>query len=67
MRGDDKVAIEARLPARSQPSTPLAPKPSPVQAARAGAEGASAKADGDAKTPGDDVVDAEFEEVKDNK
>ncbi|WP_158893797.1 MULTISPECIES: molecular chaperone DnaK [unclassified Pseudomonas] len=67
VRGDDKDAIEAKMNALSQASAPLAQKLYSEQGAAAGAEGASAKADGDAKKPGDDVVDAEFEEVKDNK
>lgn len=67
VRGDDKDAIEAKMNALSQASAPLAQKLYSEQGAGAGAEGASAKADGDAKKPGDDVVDAEFEEVKDNK
>ncbi len=67
VRGDDKDAIEAKMNALSQASTPLAQKLYSEQGAGAGAEGASAKADGEAKKPGDDVVDAEFEEVKDNK
>ena len=66
VRGDDKDAIEAKMNALSQASAPLAQKLYSEQGA-AGAEGASAKADGEAKKPGDDVVDAEFEEVKDNK
>lgn len=67
VRGDDKDAIEAKMNALSQASAPLAQKLYSEQGAGTGAEGASAKADGDAKKPGDDVVDAEFEEVKDNK
>ncbi|MCD4867211.1 MULTISPECIES: molecular chaperone DnaK [Pseudomonas] len=67
VRGDDKDAIEAKMNALSQASAPLAQKLYSEQGAAAGAEGASAKADGEAKKPGDDVVDAEFEEVKDNK
>ncbi|WP_295515565.1 molecular chaperone DnaK [uncultured Pseudomonas sp.] len=67
VRGDDKDAIEAKMNALSQASAPLAQKLYSEQGAGAGAEGASAKADGEAKKPGDDVVDAEFEEVKDNK
>jgi len=66
VRGDDKDAIEAKMNALSQASAPLAQKLYDEQGA-AGAEGPSAKADGDAKKAGDDVVDAEFEEVKDNK
>ena len=66
VRGDDKDAIEAKMNALSQASAPLAQKLYAEQGA-AGAEGPSAKADGDAKKAGDDVVDAEFEEVKDNK
>ncbi|GAB6389018.1 molecular chaperone DnaK [Stutzerimonas marianensis] len=62
IKGDDKAEIEAKIAAVSQASTPLAQKMYAEQAQAADGEqaGASGKA-------GDDVVDAEFEEVKDNK
>ncbi|SUD18850.1 molecular chaperone DnaK [Aquipseudomonas alcaligenes] len=63
LKGDDKAEIEAKINALSEATTPLAQKmyaeqPQPGAAAQ-GAEGA--------KDAADDVVDAEFEEVKDNK
>ncbi|WP_312601454.1 molecular chaperone DnaK [Pseudomonas luteola] len=66
VKGDDKEAIEAKMNALSQASAPLAQKMYAEQSAP-NAEGA-AKADTNSDKPaGDDVVDAEFEEVKDNK
>lgn len=66
VKGDDKEAIEAKMNALSQASAPLAQKMYAEQPAP-NAEGA-AKADTNSDKPaGDDVVDAEFEEVKDNK
>lgn len=63
LKGDDKAEIEAKINALSEATTPLAQKmyaeqPQPGAAAQ-GSEGA--------KDAADDVVDAEFEEVKDNK
>ncbi|MBP8202659.1 MAG: molecular chaperone DnaK, partial [Pseudomonas sp.] len=63
VKGDDKAEIEAKMTALSELTAPLAQKmyaeqPQPG-AAEQGAE--------QAKDAGDDVVDAEFEEVKDNK
>ncbi|MES2818650.1 MAG: molecular chaperone DnaK [Pseudomonadota bacterium] len=62
VRGDDKAAIEAKMTALSEITTPLAQKmyaeqPQAGEAAAEAEQGAGA----------DDVVDAEFEEVKDNK
>ncbi|WP_313085124.1 molecular chaperone DnaK [Pseudomonas sp.] len=62
IKGDDKAEIEAKIAAVSQASTPLAQKMYAEQPQ--GGEGQSA---GDNAQGGDDVVDAEFEEVKDNK
>ena len=62
VKGDDKAAIEAKMTALSEVTAPLAQKMYAEQA-QAGEAGA-AQDDG---KPGDDVVDAEFEEVKDNK
>ncbi|WP_312930147.1 Hsp70 family protein, partial [Stutzerimonas nitrititolerans] len=62
IKGDDKAEIEAKIAAVSQASTPLAQKMYAEQPQ--GGEGQPA---GDGAQPGDDVVDAEFEEVKDNK
>lgn len=62
IKGDDKAEIEAKIAAVSQASTPLAQKMYAEQPQ--GGEGQQADNAGQA---GDDVVDAEFEEVKDNK
>ncbi|TRX74127.1 molecular chaperone DnaK [Pseudomonas mangiferae] len=67
LKGDDKAEIEAKVTAVSQASAPLAQKmyaeqPQAQQGGDAHAQGAS-----EAKGGADDVVDAEFEEVKDNK
>ncbi|WP_312596538.1 molecular chaperone DnaK [Stutzerimonas nitrititolerans] len=62
IKGDDKAEIEAKIAAVSQASTPLAQKMYAEQPQ--GGEGQPA---GDGAQSGDDVVDAEFEEVKDNK
>jgi len=62
VRGDDKADIEAKMSALSTATTPLAQKmyaeqPQADNATQAGNEAQGA----------DDVVDAEFEEVKENK
>ena len=63
VKGDDKANIEAKMNALSEATTPLAQKMYAEQP-----QGGAAQADaGDAKDAGDDVVDAEFEEVKENK
>nr|WP_313403278.1 molecular chaperone DnaK [Pseudomonas sp.] len=63
VKGDDKAAIEVKMNALSEATTPLAQKMYAEQP-----QGGAAQADaGDAKDAGDDVVDAEFEEVKENK
>ncbi len=64
LKGDDKAEIDAKMAAVSQASAPVVQKMYAEQP-QGGAEaqpGADDKAQG-----GDDVVDAEFEEVKDNK
>ncbi|MDO8402488.1 MAG: molecular chaperone DnaK [Pseudomonas sp.] len=63
IKGDDKEAIEAKMNALSEATTPLAQKmyAEQPQAADAAAPGAEAAAGTD------DVVDAEFEEVKEPK
>ena len=64
VKGDDKAEIEAKINALSEASGPLVQKmyAEQAQAAQGG------EAAGDASQNGaDDVVDAEFEEVKDNK
>ncbi|WPC05794.1 molecular chaperone DnaK [Pseudomonas benzenivorans] len=63
VKGDDKAAIEAKMTALSEATTPLAQK----MYAEQPQPGASAEAGEQAKNAGDDVVDAEFEEVKENK
>ncbi|HHW1842429.1 TPA: molecular chaperone DnaK [Pseudomonas aeruginosa] len=62
VKGDDKAEIEAKMNALSQASTPLAQKMYAEQAQQGedAPQGEQAKA-------ADDMVDAEFEEVKDNK
>ncbi|HBO9563303.1 TPA: molecular chaperone DnaK [Pseudomonas aeruginosa] len=62
VKGDDKAEIEAKMNALSQASTPLAQKMYAEQAQQGedAPQGEQAKA-------ADDVVDAAFEEVKDNK
>ena len=62
LKGDDKDAIEAKLTALTESSGKLAER-AYAQASEEGAAGADASG-ADAKTA-DDVVDAEFEEVKD--
>ncbi|MBE7373448.1 molecular chaperone DnaK [Pseudomonas lopnurensis] len=62
IKGDDKAEIEAKIAAVSQASTPLAQKMYAEQAQAGEGQPADDKAQA-----GDDVVDAEFEEVKDNK
>ena len=64
VKGDDKAAIEAKMNALSEATTPLAQK----MYAEQPQPGAAGAADADeSKGSADDVVDAEFEEVKDNK
>jgi len=67
LKGDDKEAIEAKTQALTEASSGLAQKMYAEQAA-AGAEGA-AQADATEETAAadDNVVDAEFEEVQDDK
>ena len=64
IKGDDKAQIEAKINALSEASGPLVQKmyAEQAQAAQGGEAGADAGQEG-----ADDVVDAEFEEVKDNK
>ncbi len=70
LKGDDKEAIEAKTAALAELSGKLAEK---LYADKGGAEGAAAGAaagGAQAEAPadaGDDVVDAEFEEVEDDK
>ncbi|MEO4046180.1 molecular chaperone DnaK [Pseudomonas sp. CAU 1711] len=63
LKGDDKAEIEAKISALSEATTPLAQK----MYAEQPQPGAAAQGADEAKDAADDVVDAEFEEVKDNK
>ncbi|MFG0381455.1 molecular chaperone DnaK [Pseudomonas sp. zbq_18] len=63
LKGDDKAEIEAKINALSEATTPLAQK----MYAEQPQPGAQAQGTEGAKDAADDVVDAEFEEVKDNK
>ena len=62
LKGDDKAAIEAGIQALSEASASVAQK----MYADAAASGAAGDDAGAKQTPGDDAVDAEFEEVKDD-
>lgn len=68
LKGDDKDAIEAKTKALSEASAKMAERLYAQQGA-AGAEGAAPNADAGQQQgkANDDVVDAEFEEVDDNK
>ncbi|MEX1216771.1 molecular chaperone DnaK [Saccharospirillum sp.] len=63
LKGDDADAINTKVEALTQASSALAQKIYADQSGEAGAEQADATAD----STSDDAVDAEFEEVKDNK
>lgn len=63
VKGDDKAAIEAKIEELSKVSAPVAQKMYAEQGQSA--DGAAQQAEPEAKH--DDVVDAEFEEVKDQK
>ncbi len=65
MKGEDKDAIESRIAALEQAAQPLAAAAAGGGSAPGGDAGAGAQAGGSA--PKDDVVDAEFTEVKDKK
>jgi len=62
LKGDDKAQIESQMNALSQATAPLAQKMYAEQA-----ESGEAAQGGEKAKAGDDVVDAEFEEVKDSK
>ncbi len=62
IKGDSKEEIEAKINALSEATAPLAQKMYAEQP-----QPGAADAGEQAKDAGDDVVDAEFEEVKDNK
>ncbi|WP_040259347.1 molecular chaperone DnaK [Pseudomonas massiliensis] len=63
VKGDDKAAIEARIEELSKVTAPVAQK----MYAEAGPQEAGAQPAAEEPKKHDDVVDAEFEEVKDNK
>ncbi|WHI45626.1 molecular chaperone DnaK [Microbulbifer sp. EKSA008] len=69
VKGNDKAAMEAATTKLTEASGPVAQKMYAEQAQAAGAEGAAgAGAQGEQQSSaGDDAVDAEFEEVKDDK
>lgn len=62
VKGDDKAAIDAKVEELSKVSAPVAQKMYAEQAQPEGAAPHDEKAE-----KADDVVDAEFEEVKDHK
>lgn len=62
MKGDDKDAIDAAAAKLTEVTSPVAQKMYQAQAAAGGQEGAA-----DGASQADDAVDAEFEEVKDDK
>jgi molecular chaperone DnaK len=67
MSGDDREDIEAKTQALEQASTALLQKMYEQSAAAAGAAGdAGGGPSGHTEKPKDDVLDAEFEEVKDS-
>ena len=65
MKGEDKDAIEARITALEQAAQPLAA--AAASAGQAGGGGDAGAQAGGGSAPKDDVVDAEFTEVKDKK
>jgi molecular chaperone DnaK len=68
IKGDDKAAIEAKSEALATASHKLAEKLYAQQQAEGAAPGgAAAGDDSGAKAGGENVVDAEFSEVKDDK
>src|ERR1700722_8399852 len=66
MSGDDREAIESKTQALEQASSALLQKMYEQSAASAGAGGETGGAAGRADAPKDDVLDAEFEEVKES-
>ena len=67
MKGDDKEAIEAATAKITEATGPVAQKMYAAQEAEGAAEGAGAEAGASAESADDgDVVDAEFEEVKED-
>jgi molecular chaperone DnaK len=66
MSGDDREDIERKTQALEQASTALLQKTYEQSAAGAGGGGDTGGAGGQAEKPKDDVLDAEFEEVKES-
>src|SRR6056297_2411667 len=67
IKGDDKDAIDAAANKLTEATGPVAQKMYQAQAAEAEGGGADAEASANKDEAADDVVDAEFEEVKDDK
>ncbi|MCU7915183.1 MAG: molecular chaperone DnaK [Candidatus Thiodiazotropha sp. (ex Gloverina cf. vestifex)] len=67
MKGDDKDAIEAKTKALADASGKMAERLYAEKGTEAGAADAAEEPQDSAGKADDDVVDAEFEEVKDNK
>ena len=63
LKGDDKADIDAKTQALAEVSQKVAEQ----AYADAGAEGQAEAGDADTSTADDDIVDAEFEEVDDDK
>lgn len=66
MSGDDREAIESKTQALEQASTALLQKMYEQSAAGGGSAGDGGGSTGSAEAPKDDVLDAEFEEVKES-
>jgi molecular chaperone DnaK len=66
MKGDDKEAIEAKTKTLVEASGKMAERAYAQQAEGDSADAGATGADAEANTANDDVVDAEFEEVKDD-
>ena len=66
MKEDDKAAIESKTEALAQASHKLAEQLY-AQAQQSSAQSTEEKGDGASQPKDDNVVDAEFEEVKENK
>jgi len=67
VKGEDKEAMDAKSQAVIEASQKLMEIAQAKAQAQGGAEGAAPEAGADQAAPADDVVDAEFEEVKDDK
>ncbi len=67
LKGDDKAAIEKKTEALAQASAQIAQQAYAQSGATPDAEGAAGAQSGPTSSKNDDVVDAEFEEVKDKK